>query len=338
MHLMEVKQLGVQFQTPDGVVSAVNGIGFTLDRGKTLGIVGESGSGKSQSVLAIMGLLAANGRATGDVLYNGKDLISMPVADLNRIRGNRVAMIFQDPMTSLNPYLTVERQMTEVLEFHKGMSRREARAKAIQALDAVKMPEAARRIMMYPHEFSGGMRQRVMIAMALLCEPDVLIADEPTTALDVTVQAQILMLMRELQRDFGTAIVMITHDLGVVAGLCDEVMVLYGGQVMEQGSAEAIFYKPSHPYTAGLLAAVPRLEGGDAPMIAIPGAPPNMARLPAGCPFSERCVMALAQCESVRPVLVAAGHDAHVLRACHLAFDDVTQKLQQLKAQHGVAP
>jgi oligopeptide transport system ATP-binding protein len=338
MHLMEVKQLGVQFQTPDGVVSAVNGIGFTLDRGKTLGIVGESGSGKSQSVLAIMGLLAANGRATGEVLYNGKDLISMPVADLNRIRGNRVAMIFQDPMTSLNPYLTVERQMTEVLEFHKGMSRREARAKAIQALDAVKMPEAARRIMMYPHEFSGGMRQRVMIAMALLCEPDVLIADEPTTALDVTVQAQILMLMRELQRDFGTAIVMITHDLGVVAGLCDEVMVLYGGQVMEQGSAEAIFYKPSHPYTAGLLAAVPRLEGGDAPMIAIPGAPPNMARLPTGCPFAERCVMALTQCESVRPVLGAAGHDAQVLRACHLSFDDVTQKLQRLKAGQGVGP
>lgn len=338
MHLMEVKQLGVQFQTPDGVVSAVNGIGFTLDRGKTLGIVGESGSGKSQSVLAIMGLLAANGRATGEVLYNGKDLISMPVADLNRIRGNRVAMIFQDPMTSLNPYLTVERQMTEVLEFHKGMSRREARAKAIQALDAVKMPEAARRIMMYPHEFSGGMRQRVMIAMALLCEPDVLIADEPTTALDVTVQAQILVLMRELQRDFGTAIVMITHDLGVVAGLCDEVMVLYGGQVMEQGSAEAIFYKPSHPYTAGLLAAVPRLEGGDAPMIAIPGAPPNMARLPTGCPFAERCVMALTQCESVRPVLGAAGHDARVLRACHLSFDNVTQGLQRLKSGQGAVP
>ena len=338
MHLMEVKQLGVQFQTPDGVVSAVNGIGFTLDRGKTLGIVGESGSGKSQSVLAIMGLLAANGRATGEVLYNGKDLISMPVADLNRIRGNRVAMIFQDPMTSLNPYLTVERQMTEVLEFHKSMSRREARAKAIQALDAVKMPEAARRIMMYPHEFSGGMRQRVMIAMALLCEPDVLIADEPTTALDVTVQAQILVLMRELQRDFGTAIVMITHDLGVVAGLCDEVMVLYGGQVMEQGSAEAIFYKPSHPYTAGLLAAVPRLEGGDAPMIAIPGAPPNMARLPTGCPFAERCVMALTQCESVRPVLGAAGHDARVLRACHLSFDNVTQGLQRLKSGQGAVP
>jgi oligopeptide transport system ATP-binding protein len=337
MHLMEVRQLGVQFQTPDGVVSAVNGIGFTLDRGQTLGIVGESGSGKSQSVLAIMGLLATNGRAGGEVLYQGKDLLSMPTKDLNRIRGNRVAMIFQDPMTSLNPYLTVERQMTEVLELHKGMGRKEARAKALQALDAVKMPEAAKRIMMYPHEFSGGMRQRVMIAMSLLCEPDVLIADEPTTALDVTVQAQILILMRELQRDFGTAIIMITHDLGVVAGLCDEVMVLYGGQVMEQGSAEAIFYRPSHPYTAGLLAAVPRLEGGDAPMLAIPGAPPNMAKLPAGCPFTERCAMALPQCASLRPVLAAAAHDDHVLRACHLNIETVTQNLQRLKAEQGAA-
>lgn len=333
--LLEVRQLGVKFQTPDGMVSAVNGVSFALNRGQTLGIVGESGSGKSQSVLAMMGLLAINGRATGQVLYHGQDLLSMPKADLNRIRGNRIAMIFQDPMTSLNPYLTVERQMTEVLEFHKGMSRKEARAKAIQALDAVKLPEAARRIRMYPHEFSGGMRQRVMIAMALLCEPDVLIADEPTTALDVTVQAQILMLMRELQRDFGTAIVMITHDLGVVAGLCDEVMVLYGGQVMEQGNAEAIFYRPSHPYTAGLLAAVPRLEGGDAPMLAIPGAPPNMARLPAGCPFTERCAMALPHCGTVRPVFAPAAHDAQVLRACHLNIEDVTQNLQRLKAEQG---
>lgn len=333
MHLLEVKQLGVQFQTPDGVVSAVNGINFTLNRGQTLGIVGESGSGKSQSMLAMMGLLAINGSVTGQVLYQGQDLISLPTADLNMIRGNRVAMIFQDPMTSLNPYLTIERQMTEVLEFHKGMSRKDARVKAVQALDAVKMPEAARRITMYPHEFSGGMRQRVMIAMSLLCEPDVLIADEPTTALDVTVQAQILILMRELQRDFGTAIVMITHDLGVVAGLCDEVMVLYGGQVMEQASAEAIFYKPSHPYTAGLLAAVPRLEGGDAPMLAIPGAPPNMAKLPKGCPFTERCTMALSQCGTVRPNLVPAEHDVKVLRACHLGIEDVTMNLQRLKAQ-----
>jgi oligopeptide transport system ATP-binding protein len=337
MHLLEVKQLGVQFQTPDGVVSAVNGINFTLNRGETLGIVGESGSGKSQSMLAMMGLLAINGNATGQVLYKGQDLISLPTADLNRIRGNRVAMIFQDPMTSLNPYLTVERQMTEVLEFHKGMSRKDARIKAIQSLDAVKMPEAARRIAMYPHEFSGGMRQRVMIAMSLLCEPDVLIADEPTTALDVTVQAQILILMRELQRDFGTAIVMITHDLGVVAGLCDEVMVLYGGQVMEQANAEAIFYKPSHPYTAGLLAAVPRLEGGDAPMLAIPGAPPNMAKLPVGCPFTERCVMALPQCGTLRPLLLPAAHDAQVLRACHLGIEDVSQNLQRLKAEQGIA-
>ena len=335
-HLLEVKQLGVQFQTPDGLVSAVNGISFTLDRGQTLGIVGESGSGKSQSVLAMMGLLASNGRAFGQALYQGQDLISMPKPDLNKIRGNRIAMIFQDPMTSLNPYLTVERQMTEVLEFHKGMSRKEARTKAIQALDAVKMPEAARRLSMYPHEFSGGMRQRVMIAMSLLCEPDVLVADEPTTALDVTVQAQILILMRELQRDFGTAIVMITHDLGVVAGLCDEVMVLYGGQVMEQGSAEAIFYRPSHPYTAGLLAAVPRLEDGDAPMLAIPGSPPNMAKLPKGCPFTERCAMALPQCGTVRPVFAPAAHDAAVQRACHLPLEEVTENLQRLKAQQGV--
>ena len=335
-HLLEVKQLGVQFQTPDGVISAVNGISFALNRGQTLGIVGESGSGKSQSVLAMMGLLASNGRATGQALYQGQDLISMPKPELNKIRGNRIAMIFQDPMTSLNPYLKVERQMTEVLEFHKGMSRKEARTKAIQALDAVKMPEAARRLSMYPHEFSGGMRQRVMIAMSLLCEPDVLVADEPTTALDVTVQAQILILMRELQRDFGTAIVMITHDLGVVAGLCDEVMVLYGGQMMEQGSAEAIFYRPSHPYTAGLLAAVPRLEDGDAPMLAIPGSPPNMAKLPKGCPFTERCAMALPQCGTVRPVFAPAAHDAAVQRACHLPLAEVTENLQRLKAQLGV--
>ena len=336
--LLDVQNLGVQFETPDGLISAVNGINFTLNRGETLGIVGESGSGKSQSVLAMMGLLASNGKATGKVLYQGQDLISMPTADLNRIRGNRVAMIFQDPMTSLNPYLTVERQMTEVLEFHKGMSRKDARVRAIAALDAVKMPEAARRVSMYPHEFSGGMRQRVMIAMALLCEPDVLIADEPTTALDVTVQAQILILMRELQRDFGTAIVMITHDLGVVAGLCDEVMVLYGGQVMEQGgaeqaSAEAIFYQPSHPYTAGLLAAVPKLEDGDAPMLAIPGAPPNMAKLPAGCPFSERCAMALPHCATVRPTFAPASHDAAVLRACHLNIEEVRMHLQRLQSQ-----
>jgi len=336
--LLQVKQLGVKFQTPDGEISAVNGINFSLYRGKTLGIVGESGSGKSQSVLAMMGLLALNGRASGEVLYQGQDLISIPKAALNRIRGNRVAMIFQDPMTSLNPYLTVERQMTEVLEFHKGMSRKDARTRAIAALDAVKMPEAARRIDMYPHEFSGGMRQRVMIAMALLCEPDVLIADEPTTALDVTVQAQIITLMRDLQRDFGTAIVMITHDLGVVAGLCEEVMVLYGGQVMEQGPVNSIFYRPTHPYTSGLLAAVPRMDGPDTPMLAIPGAPPNMAHLPAGCPFSGRCALAEARCADVRPAFAAHAADPDVLRACHRSPQEVSDGLKRLLATaEGVA-
>ena len=326
MSLIEVKNLGVQFQTSDGLVYAVNGINFALEAGQTLGIVGESGSGKSQSVLAMMGLLAKNGRASGQALYVGQDLLAMAPAQLNRIRGNRVAMIFQDPMTSLNPYLTVERQMTEVLQFHKGLDRGAARKRSVELLDAVKIPDAARRITMYPHEFSGGMRQRVMIAMALLCEPEVLIADEPTTALDVTVQAQILGLLRELQRDFGTAIVLITHDLGVVAGLCDEVMVLYGGRVMEQGSAQDIFYHASHPYTVGLLGAIPRLDRDEADLVAIPGAPPNMARLPKGCPFSERCPLADAYCRDTMPVLRAQAGST-VLRACHRSVQEVVGKL-----------
>ena len=325
MSLIEVKNLGVQFQTQDGLVHAVNGINFALDRGQTLGIVGESGSGKSQSVLAMMGLLARNGITSGQALYKGQDLLAMKPADLNKIRGNRIAMIFQDPMTSLNPYLTVERQMTEVLQFHKGMDRKAARARCIALLDAVKIPEAARRISMYPHEFSGGMRQRVMIAMALLCEPEVLIADEPTTALDVTVQAQIIALLRDLQRDFGTAIVMITHDLGVVAGLCDQVMVLYGGRVMEQGDADSIFYRASHPYTVGLLGALPRLDGEDGALVAIPGAPPNMTRPPKGCPFSERCALADAHCRDHLPALQATEGNPAALRACHKSVQAVAE-------------
>ncbi|MCX7265813.1 MAG: ATP-binding cassette domain-containing protein [Burkholderiales bacterium] len=317
MALLEVRNLNVQFKTLDGVVTAVNGLSFDLERGQTLGIVGESGSGKSQTVLAMMGLLASNGSATGQALLEGQDLLRLPPKALNSIRGNRVAMIFQDPMTSLNPYLTVERQMTEVLELHKGMTRRQARVRAVQALDAVKIPDAARRLAMYPHEFSGGMRQRVMIAMALLCEPDVLIADEPTTALDVTVQAQILALLRELQREHGTAIVMITHDLGVVAGLCDQVMVLYGGRVMEQASAESIFYQPTHPYTVGLLGALPRIGNDNPSLLAIPGAPPDMARLPSGCPFNERCQWREPQCVSQRPALTALPEKPDVWRACH---------------------
>jgi len=334
MALIEVNNLSVRFQTPDGLLTAVNDISFSLDRGQTLGIVGESGSGKSQTVLAMMGLLAINGAASGQARFDGQDLLTLPADELNRIRGNRVAMIFQDPMTSLNPYLTVERQMTEVLEFHKGLTRAAARARAVQALDAVKIPEAARRIGMYPHEFSGGMRQRVMIAMALLCEPSVLIADEPTTALDVTVQAQIIALMRELQREHSTAIVMITHDLGVVAGLCDEVMVLYGGRVMEQGSAESIFYRPSHPYTVGLLGAIPRLDQGAQALVAIPGAPPNMAQLPPGCPFSERCRLAEARCVQTRPALALGqapdGGQGTVLRACHKSAAEVLRHAKEV--------
>jgi oligopeptide transport system ATP-binding protein len=330
MPLIEVNNLNVQFDTPDGVVIAVNGISFALSRGQTLGIVGESGSGKSQAVLAMMGLLAINGRASGQAMFEGHNLMTLPPSALNQIRGNRVAMIFQDPMTSLNPYLTVERQMTEVLEFHKGMTRSQARARSVQALDAVKIPEAARRIGMYPHEFSGGMRQRVMIAMALLCEPDLLIADEPTTALDVTVQAQIIALLRGLQRDHGTAIVMITHDLGVVAGLCDDVMVLYGGRVMEHGSAESIFYQPTHPYTVGLLGAIPRIEQGGHALVAIPGAPPNMARLPSGCPFSERCTLSEARCVNTQPALSPIPDRPGVLRACHKSVAEVTLYAKEL--------
>jgi oligopeptide transport system ATP-binding protein len=319
------------------VVYAVNHLNFELGRGETLGIVGESGSGKSQTVLGLMGLLAKNGKATGQVLYQGQDLLTMPAPALNRIRGNRVAMIFQDPMTSLNPYLTVERQMTEVLELHKGLSRKDARVRSVQLLDAVKIPDAAKRIGMYPHEFSGGMRQRVMIAMALLCEPEVLIADEPTTALDVTVQAQILSLLRDLQRDFGTAIVMITHDLGVVAGLCDQVMVLYGGRVMEQGSAAHIFHNASHPYTLGLLQAIPRMDRDDEDLVAIPGAPPNMASLPRGCPFSERCRLADTHCADSMPSLQSTQsvQGATVsLRACHKDAATVQQRIAK-EAVHG---
>jgi oligopeptide transport system ATP-binding protein len=302
--LLQVSQLGVQFQTNDGAVYAVNDLNFNLGRGQTLGIVGESGSGKSQTVLAMMGLLASNGRASGQVLFHGTDLLTLGAKPLNAIRGNRIAMVFQDPMTSLNPYLTVERQMTEVLQHHRQLGRKQAMARAVEMLGAVKIPDAARRIHMYPHEFSGGMRQRVMIAMALLCDPEVLIADEPTTALDVTVQAQIIALLRDLQRDFGTAIVLITHDLGVVAGLCDEVMVMYGGRAMEHASADDIFYRPSHPYTRGLLAALPRLDVGADTLQSIPGNPPNMNALGRGCPFSPRCSYAIERCAAELPQLL----------------------------------
>lgn len=317
MALLDVKDLNVDFTVRDGTVNAVSDVSFQLEKGETLGIVGESGSGKSQLVLSMLGLLAGNGSATGHVSFAGQQLLGLEPKQLNEIRGDRIAMIFQDPMTCLNGYLTIAKQMTEVLMLHKGLDYDTALAQSIEMLDAVKIPDAKSRIMRYPHEFSGGMRQRVMIAMALLCKPDVLIADEPTTALDVTVQAQIIAVLNELQDDLGMSIVMITHDLGVIAGISDNVMVMYASRMVEYAPVDDLFANPQHPYTKGLLKSVPRLNAtGTEDLYAIPGNPPNLLHLPDGCAFAKRCEHKQDNCETEVPLL--RDISAERKKACHL--------------------
>lgn len=313
MALLEVKDLDVGFETPEGRVHAVNFLNFSLKAGETLALVGESGSGKTQTVMAILGLLAENGHASGQVLLNGKDLLQMNVTELNQHRGSDIAMIFQDPMTSLNPYLRLDRQMIEVVMHHGGLKKAEANAKAVEMLRAVNIPDPERIIRQYPHELSGGMRQKVMVAMGLLGEPALLIADEPTAALDVTVQVQITHLMSALREKSNAAIILITHDLGIVAGLCERVLVMYAGEAVECGSVDQIYYDPKHPYTQGLLNSVPRLDQPeDKGMQAIPGNPPNLLALPGGCKFRDRCPSAFDACIEKPPMQL--DEDRHAFR------------------------
>ncbi len=314
--ILQVSDLSVSFNTPEGDVHAVNGLDFSIMPGEVMAIVGESGSGKTQTSLAIMGLLAENGVASGEANYRGKNLLAMDRAQLNGIRGSEIAMIFQDPGTSLNPYLTIGKQMTEVLVRHRGMNQAEANERACEMLHQVRLTDAEQRLRQYPHELSGGMQQRIMIAMGLLCRPRLLIADEPTTALDVTVQADINQLMMDLRKQYNTAILLITHDLGVVAGLADNVAVIYAGQMMEYAPVRDLYYRPRHPYSHGLVNSVPRLDQrGQQQLRAIPGNPPNLLDMPSGCPFRDRCEFAFSDC-TAHPLLRQSREDSLV--RCHL--------------------
>ena len=317
--LLRVEDLQVSFKTDDSIVRAVRGVSFDVRPGETVGLVGESGSGKSVTNLAMMGLVPKPpGRIDGgQVIYDGKDLLRLGDRELEKIRGRRIAMIFQDPMTALNPLMTVGQQLTEMTRLHLGLGRREANRQAAEMLELVGISGAEKRLRDYPHQFSGGMRQRVMIAMALSCEPDLLIADEPTTALDVTIQAQILDLLRDLQQRRGTSIIMITHDLGVVAEICHRVLVMYAGRVVEKAEVDSLFADPKHPYTQGLLRSLPRFDQSSETLEAIPGQPPDLGHLPPGCSFRERCPAAVESCKSDDPALVALGEQRQV--ACLVA-------------------
>lgn len=301
--LLSVRNLKTSFFTHVGEVKAVRGISFDVNEGEVLGIVGESGSGKSVTSLSIMGLLQYPGRVVdGEILLNGEDILTYSKDQMRKVRGKEIAMIFQDPMTSLNPVYTIGNQVMEMILEHEKMTKREARARAIEMLKLVGIPAAEKRIDSYPHEFSGGMRQRVMIALALSCNPKLLIADEPTTALDVTIQAQILNLIKKLNKQFGMTTMLITHDLGVVATVCDKVAVMYGGLIMEYGTADEIFYHPRHPYTMGLLGSIPHVDGGEKRrLIPIDGTPPDLINPPKGCPFSTRCKYCMNVCTQEQP-------------------------------------
>jgi len=323
MALLEVKGLKTQFFTQDGVVKAVNGISFYVGEGETLGIVGESGCGKSVSVLSVMRLIPQPpGKIVdGEVIFEGRDLLKISEDEIRQVRGNRIAMIFQDPMTSLNPVLTIGRQIGEALELHLHMNKNEARKRSAELLAMVGIPEAEDRLDDYPHQFSGGMRQRAMIAMGLACDPQLLIADEPTTALDVTIQAQIVDLVKRLRDELGMAVIWITHDLGVIAGLADRVMVMYAGFAVEEASVKEVYGNPRHPYTIGLLGSLPRLdEVREEKLQSIEGLPPDLIDLPGGCPFAARCVYAIDKCRLERPELKPVGPRHRI--ACWV---DVTQ-------------
>ena len=335
--LLEVRDLQIHFPTQDGLVKAVDGVSFTLERGRTLGIVGESGSGKSVTSMGIMGLhQGTNAKITGHIRLDGEDLVTATPDRVRDLRGIKMAMIFQDPLSSLHPYFTVGAQIIEAYRIHNKVTKQVARQHAIDLLGRVGIPTPQTRVDDYPHQFSGGMRQRAMIAMALSCDPELLIADEPTTALDVTVQAQILDLISDLQSEFGSAVIMITHDLGVVAELSDDILVMYAGRAAEYGSAADIFSRPDHPYTWGLLSSMPRLDRERTTrLVPIPGTPPSLIRVPSGCPFHPRCryteLVGERRCETEVPPFretVSPGHAA----ACHLTAEERTRQWAELSA------
>lgn len=316
--LLDVRDLSVEFKTPDGSLRAVDQLSFQLGAGATLGIVGESGAGKSQTALAILGLLARNAKVSGSIRFEGSELLGLRESKLAKLRGNRIAMVFQDPMTCLNPYLRIEMQIGEVLERHRGSSRSAARAESLRLLQAVQIADAASKMRCFPFELSGGQRQRVMIAMALACRPALLLADEPTTALDVTVQAQILDLFSQLRRDFQVAMILITHDLGVVSEVCDHTLVMYAGRSVESGTTKDLLETPAHPYSRALLEARPRIDTPiEERLLALPGQPPDLMNLPSGCAFAPRCSIVQTECEVAVPELreIEAGRQVACRRA-----------------------